>query len=85
MENFKEALKRAYKRDEEGLSIRACRDRTRGNGFKLTESGLRLAMRKKFFPVRMVRPWHRLPREAVGAPSLEVSKASLEGALSSLA
>jgi len=28
--------------------------------------------------------WHRLPREAVGSPSLDVLKASLDGALSSL-
>jgi len=31
-----------------------------------------------------VRPWHRLPREAVDAPSLEVLKARLDGALGSL-
>ena len=37
---------------------------------------------KKFFPVRVLRPWHRLPREAVAAPgSLEVFKARLDGAL----
>lgn len=36
------------------------------------------------FPVRMVRPWHRLPREAVATPSLEVSKARLDGAWSNL-
>jgi len=34
--------------------------------------------------VRVVRPWHRLPREAVAAPSLEVFKARLDGALNSL-
>lgn len=27
-----------------------------------------------FFPVRVLRPWHRFPRQAVPAPSLEVSK-----------
>jgi len=32
----------------------------------------------------MVRPWPRLPREAVAAPSLAVSKARLDGALSTL-
>ena len=38
-----------------------------------------LYFRKKTFPVRVVRPWHRLPREAVAAPgSLEVSKAGVE-------
>ena len=33
----------------------------------------------------MVRHWHRLPSEAVGAPSLEVFKARLDKALGSLA
>jgi len=32
----------------------------------------------------VVRPWHRLPREAVDAPSLEVFKARLDGALGNL-
>ncbi|KFQ20331.1 hypothetical protein N332_06010, partial [Mesitornis unicolor] len=33
---------------------------------------------------RVVRHWHRLPREVVDAPSLEVFKARLDRALSSL-
>jgi len=41
-------------------------------------------MRKKFFPRRVVRPWPRLPREAVAAPSLAVLKARLDGALITL-
>jgi len=44
----------------------------------------RLDGKRKFFTWRMVRHWHRLPREAVGAPSLEVLKATLDGALGSL-
>ncbi|GAB0192071.1 triadin [Grus japonensis] len=39
---------------------------------------------KKFFSTRVVRHWNRLPREAVGAPSLEVFKARLDGALGNL-
>ncbi|KFQ99758.1 hypothetical protein Y956_00476, partial [Nipponia nippon] len=44
----------------------------------------RLDMRKKFFTMRVVRHWNRLPREAVDAPSLEVFKARLDGALSNV-
>ncbi|CAN8186300.1 unnamed protein product, partial [Coccothraustes coccothraustes] len=33
---------------------------------------------------RNVRPWHRVPREAVAAPSLEVPKARLDRAWSTL-
>jgi len=38
----------------------------------------------KFCTQRAVKNWHRLPRVAVGAPSLEVFKARLDGALDSL-
>ena len=34
--------------------------------------------------MRVVRHWHRLPREVVDAPSLEVFKARLDEALSNL-
>ncbi|KAK4831760.1 hypothetical protein QYF61_018958 [Mycteria americana] len=77
-------LKGAYRKDGEGLFIRVCSDRTRGNGFKLKESRFRLDIRKKFFTVRVVRHWNRLPREAVDALSLEVFKARLDGALNNL-
>jgi len=33
---------------------------------------------------KLGKPWHRLPREVVNAPSLETFKARLDGALSSL-
>jgi len=77
-------LKGAYKKGGEGLFKRAWTDRTRGNGFNLKEGGFGLDVRKNFFTVRVVRHWHRLPTEAVDAPSLAVSKAGLDGALSNL-
>ena len=43
-----------------------------------------MEIRGTFFTVRVVRCWNRLPREAVGAVSLEVFKARLDGALGSL-
>ena len=38
----------------------------------------------KFLTQRAVKQWHRLPREAVDAPSLEAFKVGLDGALGSL-
>ncbi|KFQ07549.1 hypothetical protein N329_11750, partial [Haliaeetus albicilla] len=54
------------------------------NDFKLKEGRFRLDIRKKFFTVRVVRHWNRVPKEAVDAPSLAVFKARLDGALSNL-
>jgi len=58
--------------------------RTRGNGFKLKEERFRLDIRKKFFMLRVVKPWQRLPRTVGDAPSLETFQARLDRALSNL-
>ena len=41
-------------------------------------------IRKKFFTQRVLTHWNGLPKEVVDAPSLEVFKARLDGALGTL-
>jgi len=77
-------LKGAYKKDGDSLFSKACCDRTRDNGFNLREGRFRLDVWKKFFTIRVVKHWNRLPREAVKAPSLETFQVRLDGALSNL-
>jgi len=74
-------IKGACKKAGEGHFTSTCRDRTRSNGFKLKEGRCRSDIRKKFFTMRVVRYWNRLPREVVDAPSLALFKARLDGAL----
>ena len=74
-------LKRSYRKEGDGLFIRVC---TRGSGFKLKEGSFSLDVRKKSFTVRVVRYWHRLPRDVVDVLSLETFKARLDQALGNL-
>ena len=59
-------------------------DRTRGNGFPLPEGRDKWDTGKELLTVRVVRPWHRIPREAVAGPSLEMFQARLDRAWSNL-
>ena len=59
-------------------------DRTRGNRNKLKHRKFRLNTRKNFFPLRVMEPWNRLPREVVDSRSLEILKTRLDAVLCSL-
>ena len=52
---FFQYLKGAYRKTGEGIFIRACSNRTRGNGFKLEQGRFTADIRKKFFTVEVVR------------------------------
>ena len=53
-----------------------------GNGFKLEKGKFGWDMEMELFPVRVVRPWHRVPREAVATPgSLEAGQGLEQPAL----
>ena len=52
--------------------------RTRGSGHTLIHERVPLNIRKQFVTVRVTKPWHRLPREAVESPSLEIFRSHLD-------
>ena len=51
----------------------------------MKEGRFRLDVRRKFFTMKAVSCWNRLPREVVDALSLEVLKTRFDGALVCLA
>lgn len=63
-------------RARDRLFKRSCPDRSRENSLRLEEGRFKLAIMRKFFAMRVMMRWHRLPREAVYSPSLETFKAS---------
>lgn len=55
--------------------------RTKSDDHNLKESRFGLDIRKTFFAVRVVRHWHRFPKEVVDVASLEVFKFRLKWCL----
>ena len=54
------------------------RGRTRSSGHRLNSRQLPLKIRKRYFTVRAIEQWHRLPREVVASLSLEIFKSCLD-------
>jgi len=82
--NTYQYLKGGYQENGARLFSVVPSDRTRGNGHKLKHRKFQLTMGKNFFPLRVMEPWNRLPREVVESPSLETLKTSLDAVLCSL-
>lgn len=51
---------------------------TRGHNFKLKTKYARTENRKKFFTVRCIPVWNKLPEDIVNAPSLNIFKKTLD-------
>ena len=75
-----QSMKGASKQEGSGLFDGVAKVRPRGSGVEL-KMGCQVGF---FFTDRVVRWWNRMPRAVVDAPSLEVFKARLDGALGSL-
>jgi len=73
-----------YKKEGDRHFSRICCDREKENGFKQEHMRFRLNIRKKFFTIRVLSHWHRLPRDVMDSPTLETLKVRLDRALSTL-
>lgn len=74
---------RAYKKGGDKTFSRLYSNR-RDNVFKVKEGRFILNRRKKFFTMRIVKHWSKLPREVVDVSPLETLKVRLNGTLSNL-
>jgi len=67
--------------DEARLFLVLHSNSTRSNGLKLVHRKFCTNVQKNFFTIRVREHWHRLPREVVESPSMEISKTHLDADL----
>ena len=79
--NVSNYLKRGCKDNRARLFSVVPSDGTRDNGHKLKHRRLPLTIKKHFFTVKVTNHWHRLPREVVESPFLEIFKSHLDTVL----
>ncbi|KAF7243358.1 Collagen alpha-1(XXIV) chain [Varanus komodoensis] len=77
-------LKGCHKEEGQDLFLLMPECRTRNNQFKLQQPRFRLDIRKNFLTVRAIQQWNQLPREVVGAPTLETFRKKLDSHLSGM-
>jgi len=76
--------KGSYKKEGNRLFTRVSCARTRRNDFSTKQGRTRLDIGNQFFTIRVVKHWHRLPRDVMDALPLETFKVRLDRALSNL-
>lgn len=58
--------------------------RTRCNGHKVEHGRFPLTIKKDFFTVWVMGPWHGVPREVLECPSLKIFKSRMDIVLGNL-
>ncbi|PKU40124.1 hypothetical protein llap_9573 [Limosa lapponica baueri] len=82
--NVYKYLKGGCKDDRARLFLVVPSDGTRGSRHNLKHMRSPLNIRKHFVSVQVIKHWHRLPREVVESPPLEILKNFLNMVLGSL-
>lgn len=78
-----QCLQGGYQGDRARLFTAVSVERKRDNGHKLRQQMFRLHMTSNVFTMKTAWQWHRLPREAVRSPSVELFRTQVDKALSS--